>query len=81
MLEETDDSAAEALAEKPDDQDTFYVPASAVPDHECAPGDTLKFEVIGKDKDGDIEVKFSGYEDGGDGDMEMDLRQSFAKKE
>jgi len=64
-----------------DDQgeDTFFVPKDAVQGHECAPGDTLKFSVLGMDKDGDIEVMFSGYDKGRSDDYDQDLKRTFQK--
>ena len=75
-----EDESAEMDGEEPSGQDegnSFFVPKSALGDHECKPGDKLTFEVVGVDSEGEVEVKFigadTGSEDGGE-DFKMGLK-------
>jgi len=76
---EPDESGPEEHGEM---DNTFFVPADAVSGHDCKPGDILKFKVVGKDADGDIEVAIEGYDEGsGENSDEADraeLRKVFA---
>jgi len=81
--EDDESSAADALDEGREEdasEDSFFVPADAVADHDCKPGDILKFEVLGKDADGDIEVRFSGYDPAKGGDFVSDMKRHMAPK-
>lgn len=62
-------------------EDTFFVPPAAAGGEECKAGDILKFEVLGKDADGNYEVKPAGKDSGSSSDdFTKDLRSTFAKK-
>lgn len=60
-------------------EDTFFVPSSIGGGKECKAGDKLTFEVLGKDSDGNYEVKLSGMEATDVDDFDADLRKVFAK--
>lgn len=62
-------------------EDTFFVPKDAISEIDCQAGDTLRFSVLGKDEDGDIEVKLAGYDKGNENsdDYYEDLKRTFQK--
>ena len=77
-----EDESAEMDGEESSGEDeggSFFVPKSALGDHECKPGDKLTFEVVGVDSEGEVEVKFSGAEGGmeeeGGEDFKMGMRK------
>ena len=55
------DDSAPAPDSSPDQDEggTFFLPPDFVEGHDCKPGDTISLEVVGKDKDGDVEVRMS----------------------
>lgn len=72
--EETPDSGMEQDGENK----TFFLPREFVSDYDCKPGDKITLEVVNVDKDGDKEVKVSGFDHKGGGGMSImdDLRAS-----
>lgn len=78
----TEDESAEMDGEEPSGQDegnSFFVPKSALGDHECKPGDKLTFEVVGVDSEGEVEVRFSGAEGGYKEDDGEDFKMGMRK--
>jgi len=71
-----DDSTEKGAEEK---SYSFFLPSEY--QHDCKPGDILKFRVIGKDSDGDTEVE-PVDDKGGDpwkDEMEGELSQSMSE--
>lgn len=55
-------------------KDTFFLPPDFHPGADCKPGDKITLEVVGKDKDGDYEVRVA---DGGSkGNWRDDMKKS-----
>jgi hypothetical protein len=55
-----DESAADDKSQ--DGGDTFFLPAGLAQGQSYSPGDTITLTVVGKDKNGDVEVKLAESE-------------------
>ena len=80
----TDSGAVDELkpeaAETSSGDDTYFLPSAMTDGHDCKPGDVIKLRVVGKDKDGDVEVEVIDYGESGDGDdWKEDARRTMAK--
>ena len=76
---ESDNSGNPEMQEDQDDQaqgETTLIPKSMLGDRECQPGEKLDFEVVHV-YDGEVEVKFTGYNEEGEreGAMENSLSE------
>lgn len=58
--------------------DTYFLPQAAAEGKSVKPGDVIKFRVVGKDSDGNIEVEYYTDEQIGSG-WQDDMRKSFDK--
>ena len=65
------------MYEEEGSEDTFFIPGDAVQGHDCAAGDKLTFEVLGKDSEGDIEVRLMKAEKASADDFDEDLKGTF----
>ena len=65
-LESGGDEGPEEMESDSEDssEGSLFIPSDMLGDHECQAGDMITMKVLGKDKDGDVEVKIEGYEKG-----------------
>lgn len=80
--ESVNDDAAEDLESKDSEapDETYFLPSAMTEGHDCKPGDVIKLRVVGKDKDGDVEVEVTDYGESGEtDDWKEDARRTMAE--
>ena len=77
MTEEDESLPQDAADDSAGDESdgSFFIPSGSVAGKKYAAGDTITFQVVGTDKDGDVEVKMSGGGKSDTGDFTADLRK------